>query len=172
MNTDALRRLAIDRALGELSDDAAELLDAYIAEHPETSSIPSDSSETLSLVRSALIAPRNAGVDEPMPPLRMKTTRAQAATKPILAWSRRTAVAATILLAFLLGTRSGHQETEPRTPPQQVAAAPHEPTRDADVSGFWSLNRLLNSEGPRETPRGSQLKRTSPWMLPLHGEQS
>lgn len=35
MNAERIERLAIDRALGELNEDATVLFDAYLAEHPQ-----------------------------------------------------------------------------------------------------------------------------------------
>ncbi len=178
MNTDALRRLAIDKALGELSDDAAELLDAYVADHPEAASILAEADETLTVVHSALVDEHAEEARESMPPLNLSShTRAAprpraASANQVYLWSRRTAVAAIILLAFLLGTRFSNQAPERGASHEQYVNSQPLVEAQPDREGFWSIDRMLDAERPAASPRGSHHQRTSPWTLPPQGEQS
>lgn len=54
MNRKTLEALVIDRELGELSEEAAELLDAYLAEHPEEMAARDSLCSLLGDTRSAL----------------------------------------------------------------------------------------------------------------------
>lgn len=54
MNPKTLEALVIDRELGELSEEAAELLDAYLAEHPADFAARKSLCALLSDTRSAL----------------------------------------------------------------------------------------------------------------------
>jgi len=54
MKPESLHALLIDRELGELSAEAVELLDAWLAEHPESSVAPGSIRRTLETTSAAL----------------------------------------------------------------------------------------------------------------------
>ncbi len=54
MNAERIERLAIDRRLGELNEDAAVLFDTYLAEHHEARSWARSMSDTCAKARQAI----------------------------------------------------------------------------------------------------------------------
>ncbi|MFM7182809.1 MAG: hypothetical protein ACKO2G_15280 [Verrucomicrobiales bacterium] len=84
MNQQTLRALMLDRELGELTPEAALLLNAYLSEHPEWKS---ESRETTDLLRLASESTRRF------------PERGHAASAPASSWNR----ASTRLLAMAAG---------------------------------------------------------------------
>lgn len=54
MDAERIERLAIDRALGELNEDAVVLLDTYLAEHPEAQPWARSMADTCARTREAI----------------------------------------------------------------------------------------------------------------------
>lgn len=63
MNLETLERLLVDRACGELSEDAAELLEAYLAGHPGP--VGNEIEDTVALARLALKSEKPTPLPEP-----------------------------------------------------------------------------------------------------------
>lgn len=161
MDPATLKRLIIDRELGELNADASALLDAYLAAGSQDSAVEHEIASTIGRVRSALAAP---ATPQPiaLPPLRATRT-------PLLRVGglQRLAAAAAIVLAFFAGTRSGSITTPEMRSTPRVAAGQFE----TGASGFWSLDRLRHTQTNR-THHSRKLNWASPITLPQTGEGS
>lgn len=114
MNHDTIHALVIDRELGELSPEAARLLDIYLEEHPEWDEESTRARQSLRLIRDTVICYPERG---------HAITGPEAAGKR--ASSHLPAMAAALALAVglgaLLGVSFGRQHS-PVTGP--VSAAP------------------------------------------------
>src|SRR4051794_5456566 len=89
MNPETLERLALDRALGQLSPDVGSLLDDYFATHPEASHMDGAYRETVQLAAAALERPgKITGIP---------------ARKTVSVRPRRAREAAALAAAFVLG---------------------------------------------------------------------
>jgi anti-sigma factor RsiW len=146
MKPETLRSLLTDRAMGELSAETAELLDAFLAQNAECAEAATEMSKVVALSRKALAAPST----QSLPVLRLKApTRAaqkrwswRHATFPLLA-------AASLAVGFVLGNRDAPPPQIAGEPPIQAAAASgamvtqNEPVPAAN--SIWSEERIANA---------------------------
>lgn len=190
MDAETLERLLIDRRLGELPPDAARLLDAYLELSPGERGIGARVETTLELARQAVSAERSEVGPVPMlssralaalhaaqgPTISKEAPRRGSTLGRVGAWGRRTAVAATIGLAFVLGylTSGG---AAPR-PFGIVAIAPGE-SRQAAVhktaetpEAFWSIERLRKAASDRAPETRPRIIWSSPLGHPRMGENT
>jgi anti-sigma factor RsiW len=167
MTGETLKRLLLDRAVGALPEDVCELVDAYAAFEPQAAAELAAWRKTVASADRAL---RDASVEETQtPPFPRRRLAAAAAGRQRLAWAGRLAMAAGIVLAFLVGSEwsriGGGSVDDSNTGPRLAARTPdREPaTRDS----FWALStvRAGGSVSPANQVRGVR------WDSPLKRPQ-
>ncbi len=147
MNPQILERLALDRALGQLSADVVSLLDDYLATHAESSRMDNAYRETVQLAVAILNKP---GKITETPP-----------RKTASLWRGRARDAAALAAAFVLGAtlvvalphlktasnRAIQEEVVDREAVPAHENPPSEIERQARTLPFWSAQRayLLSS---------------------------
>ncbi len=167
MNREALEHLIIDRRLGELPNDVALLLDAYLQATPNANSTVLEVEATLSLAKQAVH--KSSTIDNSLPPFPSSRIAAAMSDRPqrpshFLRWP--VALAATLALGVFLGTRT-NLSTSPR-PVQSIPVAFNEVSDDAP-GDFWSLSprQSKSTSSPTST---RQLEWSSPLNWPVKGE--
>lgn len=139
MDAETLERLVIDRHAGALSADAARLLDAWLATRPEQAAHAADIDATLVAAAQALKGAAPAGNAPPPAAAILARADVMAPVQGRRAWPRRLALAASVALAFHLGTRmTPSAGMLPKHSAGVALAGPAE--RDG---GFWSRRRLM-----------------------------
>ena len=121
----------IDRAVGELPPDVAELLGAYLLQNPAARKEAAQIGETLRLARLALAGQPEVRLPAPKPSWHV----------PNWAWR----MAACFVCGLSIGIFAMHGRNEP---PRVTAAVPAHETAvatTADETGFWSARRLRAS---------------------------
>lgn len=143
MERQAIERLAMDHALGELNEDTERLFETYLAEHPQHRPWAEQIEQTCRQLKSAVDA--RVSVADGATPLAMSTSRHMS-----LLWELRARWAAVILLSAVIGCTAGRWMS-PRTtePPMVVVRAElPEPTPSwqqrlsESESGFWQTKAL------------------------------
>jgi anti-sigma factor RsiW len=155
MDHQTLDRLLTDRAVGELGDDAAELLADYLAEHPELQERAGAIDETVQLAERAF---QRYGMRE-LPPLdRHRIEKARR-------WSRRSNLrrqVLTVAAAFLVGasavlmTRPAERLIPDRGGPTARGSVPlvaYPSAQPISEESFWSLERVAATGQVRSTAR-------------------
>lgn len=118
MNRDAIERLAIDSAAGELNEDAELMFQSYLAEHPRAGQWANSVRQTYDRTEAAIKAKTAlGGVGKTVPRVRL--------TSPAR-WLSVARWAAAIALATIIGFTAGRREITGRTHP----IAFQEPSRD------------------------------------------
>lgn len=115
MNPRSLHALLVDQASGELPPETTELLEAWLADHPEAAAEAASVARACAAARSAL---------ESTPAL-VRPDIEQAASSPPVTWSRPLALAAAVTLACGLSFLAGRHTSPPsgvQPPPAPVAA--------------------------------------------------
>ncbi|MBE7508152.1 MAG: hypothetical protein HS101_17960 [Planctomycetia bacterium] len=167
MNREALEHLIIDRRLGELPNDVALLLDAYLHASPDANSTVQEVEATLTMTKQAVHTSSTNDTTLPsFPSSRIAAAMSDRPRRPshLLRWP--VALAATLALGVFLGTRT-KLPTSPR-PVQSIPVVFHEVSDDAP-GDFWSLS-------PRQTTSTSSststkhLEWSSPLNWPVKGE--
>ena len=165
MNAETIERLAIDRAMGELNEDATILLDTYLTEHPEAREWAENMSEICAQLRKTVEKRlKDAAVESPRArasyhqPIRVRLAN-------VGRWAALIAIS--VGLGIVLGRWS-----RPQVQTIQYAAIPARSEAVTDVwqrivsgqeHGFWQDKALaLLQAKPDETP-SSQDVRTSLW---------
>jgi anti-sigma factor RsiW len=151
MERQAIERLAMDHALGELNEDTERLFETYLAEHPQHRPWAEQVAQTCRHLKSAVEAEVGA-MDEAAP-------RAMSASRHMsLLWGLRARWAAVIALSVAIGCIAGRW-TSPQTeqPPGVIVRAespepmPNWQQRLAGSEpGFWQTKALAILE-PRST---------------------
>lgn len=171
MDRDTLEKLLIDRQLGELPSEVAELLEAYLAFRPDRAEAESDVAETLELARRTLKSARPTA-EAPVPPLTARPSRhARFAGWGLGAWARRGAIAAMIVFSFALGKRVASTST-PTSTTLLAGAGVATPADPKSSESFWSLTRLQQETARRATRSREHVGWTAPFVPSLKGEQS
>lgn len=157
MKRETLDGLLIDQALGELSAEVAELLDAYTASDDAASARREGLRTTLDLTRDLW---RRA---EPARPTAVPAFPARAVAKALsrrnmLRWIRPAALAACLGLAFAAGWRMKPAEQVFSGAPHIRIAAAEVPTRAG--RGFWSYEE-------RRTVEPARHEQVVRWSSPL-----
>ena len=128
MNKEALERLLIDHAAGELSPDMEELLEAHLEQDPAARNEAAEIGETLRLARLALAGEPAVALSVPRPAWHV----------PAWAWR----MAACFVCGLSLGIFAMRGRNEP--PRATVSIPGHEMAAKAtpDESGIWSARRF------------------------------
>ncbi len=160
MNPEVIERLLIDRGMGELSEDVNALLQAHLDTHPADVDAAEEIDDTIVLAwRAVQTAPADRPATHP-PFVHVVQSHRRRAT--LQSWTRRLATAATIALAFWLGTYAAPPSRHPE-PVAMNHAQPSPRTGSNGSTGFWSTARLrqsITAHRPSPHPR-------IPWPGPL-----
>lgn len=157
MKSSTLDALLTDRALGELSPEATELLDAYLAKHPELQQSTRELDTCLGLARSAFPPTSELALGESTTSWQQLVWRERLR----VAWPAVLGSAACLCIGLLAGTQL-RRASEPY-PVEQ------EPSMTATVSAessaksplLWSREHLLPAS--RQTVRNSLPERRLTW---------
>jgi len=132
MDPNVLERLLTDRAVGQLDDDAAQLLEAYLAMDASAAAAARQIAATVALARRAM----EAAPALPVPESAARRLRQAARSRRTLATLLRTAaLAACLLLGLFLGALlapagpAGTSPPGPATAPNPSALASDQPHR-------------------------------------------
>jgi anti-sigma factor RsiW len=143
MNTEALERILIDRATGELPPDTAALLDAYLQSTPPAAEAAAAIEETLFLAKQALRPSSEPALPPPTfaRPLRILERESKPDWR-LAQWAYGMAACfagGLVLGWFLMRT--------PGMPPHRQAIVVNQPPAQtvAAASGFWSISRLYQA---------------------------
>ncbi len=182
MNQETLERLLIDRTIGELPEETAELLEEYLRLQPERGELEARVAETVLLANQVLNADEPV-VDSTLPPLSPRvraraSSRALSGASPLSTrvgrWQRHLAIAAGLLVAFFLGSLGSlrtSQDTQYHILPMaQGMGGPH--SSQVDSSDFWSLSRLQADRASHRTDKTQHIKWTGPLTPSGIGEDS
>jgi anti-sigma factor RsiW len=133
MSPETLRALLVDRELGELAPDVAELVDAYLEAVPAARAEADAMARTVNTARETVrrfpdLAPTSEPVAEPQ-------------VVPIVYWlapwlARAAALVAVAALAGWLGYRTGH--TAGPSGPVQAGGATATRVVDSRFKGLWT----------------------------------
>ncbi|MBI4328036.1 MAG: hypothetical protein HY674_22625 [Chloroflexi bacterium] len=142
MKIESLHALLIDRELGELSAESIELLETWLAEHPESATAVSSIRRTLESARAAvrrfpeLARPESNAIALPIPRFRLV---------PL-------ALAASILILFgataWLGFRAGQESAQKALAGNRGELGPAPPAYAVKSAGPWARYALASD------PRG------------------
>jgi hypothetical protein len=101
MEREAIERLAMDAALGELSEDAKALLDLYLAEHPDAKQWAQQMTRLCTQTQSAI---REKTQSKTEPSCVFPTTQRQSSSVP---WMRLARWAAVVTVSLIAGAGVG-----------------------------------------------------------------
>ena len=165
MNPEALERLLIDRAAGELPPDTSALLEAFLRTDPAASKQAAQLKEAMTLAKKALTPSSESALPAPAfnRPLRVVESKS-APVRLLPQWAY--GMAACFICGVAVGWFMLHPQAKPSRQETFVTASVASPAAPAD-SGFWSVARLsqLNST-VGGTPSQHQLIWTSPVKKP------
>jgi len=134
MKPETLEALLIDRAMGELPAEVAELLDAHLIGHPEAALQAGRLATTLQLARQAVaVAEEQPRRSPPVASMRQAQARQR---RWSLAWGF-----ARLAACAVFGLAVGWYGHARRPSPIIVAASQREST--SDTMGFWSQSSLV-----------------------------
>jgi hypothetical protein len=167
MDDQALKRLMIDDALGELSPDVSWLLMEYLQV------VPAGESERLAWSKLAADARRAlpGQPTEQLPPF-------PAGARFSFPW-RSLGTGVSIAASLAIGVGVGLRMPRSASPPREVAVvvpltATEVPASNNSLSsgggGFWSSKRLLAYAQQQKRPESSPLRWTSPVRIPQLGD--
>jgi anti-sigma factor RsiW len=167
MNPEALDRLLIDRAVGELPPDTSALLEAYLQTDPDASKQAVQLEKTMRLAKKALTPSPEPALPVPAfnRPLRVVEDKS-APVRLLPQWAY--GMAACFISGLAVGWFMIHPPAKP-SPRETFVAARVAPLAAAPAeSGFWSVSRLsrLNSTAVATTSPQHQLIWTSPVKKP------
>jgi hypothetical protein len=192
MNAETLERLMIDRELGGLSDDAAALLDAWLADHPDVAPAAESLYDVIALARRALPPtaaemppawnPSNADDDA------ARRSPAPISTRPVRAWpmlQRFAALAACLTIGAFVGARFAGPARDRATSTglnhgatavRLVGTSPiHDASADAHADAgdeFWSLDRARRRRAERPSRDRSDTTLRENWTRAAFGGRS
>lgn len=154
MDHDALDRLLMDRAVGELNADVEALLDEYLERHPATQEHYLETVETVKLSRSLLRSEDREGLPA------FQVSREFVVSRRRMTTLQTVGMAASLLICFFMG-RQFAENKKPivRTP----VVAQHMRERSESTTGIWSLSRFRTDSKPI---RESNWKWSSPVQQP------
>jgi len=161
MERDALERLALDRAGGELDPDTEALLAAYLADHPEDHAAAAAIEAAYRQCRDAIAGRTHRARAAQGLPAASATGSAPASPRPAAGRARRwLAHAAALLLAVGLGAGGGWWAARegsgrmPSPPPRPALARGAETSLDA-LGPFWhkKVATLLQGRPAAPPPR-------------------
>ena len=154
MKTETLEALLIDRALGALSPEVAELLESHLTQNPEVARLADGLASTVQLARGAVGDPTAPAFFPPMDRVR-KTLCAQ--RRKTVAWEL-SKLAACLLLGLTIGVVSRFDGKPAAERPVTAATVRPLLTGDAGDStegqnGFWSLSNFAAAKSERAAAR-------------------
>jgi len=172
MDAETMERLLIDNRLGELSPDTVQLLEAYLHVTPDADAILAEIDSVIDLADRALRADPPAAA-EALPPLSIEDAlRRERASQPYdrTGWARPLALAASIILAFLLGTRWTSAPSIPS--PGRIDRVARSPlAAPPDGAEFWSVAKYVSDRPAAHNSNGDHVEWTSPLVWPQFGEK-
>jgi hypothetical protein len=141
MKTETLEALLIDRALGALSPEVAELLDDYLIQNPVDATQANTLELTVKLARTATAIPNPSSSGSP--PLDRVRKALIAQHRREFAW-QLSKLAACLLLGLTIGLAIQHAGTTAAAPNSFAAsagpiAATEAATDAGGRTGFWSM---------------------------------
>lgn len=165
MNAERIERLAMDRALGELNEDAAVLFDTYLAEHPEVQEWAKGMSETCVHTRKAIDS-KTQSESMVNPPASVRCPWSKR-----IHWARLGRWAALVVVSVGIGVTVGRW-SRPQIPTSGGTVVRAQSVDGPDNwqqmlisqgGGFWQSKALaLLQTRPYESP-GSRKQQTSLW---------
>jgi anti-sigma factor RsiW len=177
MNPEMLDRLLLDRALGALSDDAAALLDAWLARDPQAARRAGEYAAAVAAGRNALGGDAAAGALPPFPAGAVRTARQT--RRRLLVLRRVVGIAAALMLGIGLGATVFRTDVAPRAARETgglaalsapSSAGPSIAQVSAGRGGFWSVERLVQTgRAAAARPAGTRLIWNSVVALPRLG---
>jgi anti-sigma factor RsiW len=147
MKTETLNALLIDRSLGELTSEAAELLDAYLAEVPEAAACAAAYRATVATAHSAIEGPLNI---PPVPALAPWHAPREGFVRQCRAELVR--IAASLIIGISVGWAGFALKTGARSAPVRRIETQTDrpgPAIPGGVSSFWSVAGLSHSAAAR-----------------------
>lgn len=150
MKPESLNALVLDRELGELSPEAAELLDHYLAEQPESAAAARSLRGTVAATRAAVRRfPELARPEADSAPDRLGLAAVRLPSGPRFNWTPLALAASVMILlggAAWLGFRAGEDSAQRAEKPVKPPPALH--TRTVQTAGPWTRYALATD------PRG------------------
>lgn len=156
MNAETIERLAMDRALGELNEDAAVLFDTYLAEHPEARVWAQGMSDTCAQTQRAIDS-KTQDASKQAPHTRIHSHRS-----PRVHWARLGRWAALVAVSAGIGAAVGRWSQSQAPAPDHTViraasadgAQTHQQLLSGQDQGFWQSKALaLLQTRPYETAR-------------------
>jgi hypothetical protein len=173
MKTETLEALLIDHALGALSSEVGELLEAYQAGDPSVAEQAANLSAAVRLARQAMVRPKTQPVRR-LPPLAQWRRQAAVQRWQARAWEV-SRLAAAVLLGLALGWHTWKNGDGTRLAAVPPSTAPLSQTVAADRSGaaaparsFWSMSSFAAGRQPWLTADGrSDARYRLHWESPV-----
>lgn len=171
MKSETLESLLIDRAIGELPSDVAELLTAYLAQDPRAAQRADEFVSTLQHARQTVAAPKKA-ILPPLALARFDRVAVRPARKIVWLgeWMK---LAACLVAGGLLGWSVHVLHWEQKsTPTVKATADSHLARRDdllersSTTAGFWSIDALAAAHARNQPAPHYRLHWTSPLAKP------
>lgn len=168
MKRETINALLVDRALGELTPEVIELLNQYLADHPELAARAVSMIETASLARAALPRAQSTSVlPLPEPPWRASNW-----LRSVTLRGEWLALAACLVLGAAIGWISHGLRPPTLAPAGAIASLPRAvgnasgPDLDQNAT-FWSAASLAEyREGHNAVPSRYRLRWESPTRMP------
>jgi hypothetical protein len=167
MERQAIERLAMDLALGELNEDAAALFDAYLVEHPQAQPW-AQSMKTICLRTQETIHAQTCPMGMPA-----RQTAAQVYRRPV-SWGRVSRWAAVVAIALAIGIGAGRW-LEPSQRASRPAVAVETTRRtlrndwrqvlNESGGGFWESKAAAALQSPPRGPSDLQGSQPSLWEM-------
>ncbi|HUJ42136.1 MAG TPA: hypothetical protein VLW52_00890 [Opitutaceae bacterium] len=162
MKPETLDALLLDRAMGELPPEVAELLEAHLARHPEAARQAEKLASTLQLARQAM------RIADELPRRSLAVTRLRQAQAR---WRRRSMawgwarLAACVVIGLALGWQGHALRQNPVTAVARPASAGAAPaiaaTVPRDTGDFWSQASMvaaIKERAPAESRSGTRYR--------------
>jgi anti-sigma factor RsiW len=164
MNPKTLDALLLDRAAGQLPADVAQLLDAYLAQHPAAAAQGRRYDATVNMIRAA--SPQSTTArDIQVPPFPAQRIEAARSRRRVVAIVRPLAIAACLGLAFILGGKLAQSPGRPE--PITIAVADAAPN-----GGFWAYPAARAAATSPRALASSPVRWSSPLRWPQPGGSS
>jgi hypothetical protein len=169
LDSETLERLVIDRELGELSGDAAALLESYLAQRPVQGAGLRSIEETVRVARELLLPVGNAETEALPKPRFMRATPARlrfgdALRGGIVGF----AAAAAIALAVWMGFAPTRISLPQQVSQQMIVSNVHHETAQ-ESGGFWNVNDLRRGLASRPSGDTNKIEWTGPITRPKIG---
>lgn len=146
MNRESIEKLTIDKQAGELSDEAIQLLDEYLVQHPEAMDWSGQIADMYDKCHRA-IAALTIQDTPPAKPMQLRTAGVKLFHRK--AGLRAAAIFLTAVLCFYLGILS--QNSHPPKSRQTITKIPTQQSQNIDqadgqVSDFWRSRAIVSMQ--------------------------